>query len=85
MTKKWVAVCLPAGQEKVFLCKTRKEAEQCIIDHCCKECQKEGMQSPCALEWLIMPEEKYNKATTMSDLWEAAGYKIEYRRPVNGY
>ena len=77
-SKYYVAYYQPAGDPGLTkLCKTKKEAEKYIISKGCSYCRgtREGMNSICATEWLVIRYDKYLKADNHFDLMKAAGWK----------
>lgn len=61
--------------------KSKKEAEKYIVSRICEACRHDknkewaGMNSPCAAEWLVVPEDLFKEAIDFVDLFKAAGYK----------
>lgn len=91
----WTALYLPSDHKyppKVD-CVDESAAWEWVYDHMCQACKDEraralaGMAEehesdwlPCASEWIVISTENYESAENSDDLFEAAGWKVIYRR-----
>lgn len=77
--KKWTAFYLPNSKEnKTKDFNSEQECYDYILSQLCSACKSDGLNSGCALEFVVVETEKLAKAKNMEDIFKIAGWKKVY-------